>query len=59
MICSNDAREHCRGLDSERDTEAEVEAIVRFFPEVLSRTKAIDWNDDRDEEEDAENHYPL
>jgi hypothetical protein len=30
-----------RGLDSNRDTEEEVETIVRFFPEVLSRRKEI------------------
>jgi hypothetical protein len=39
--------------------KAEVEAIVRSFPEVLSRRKEIDWNDDRDEEEDVENYFPL
>jgi hypothetical protein len=27
------------GLDSDRDTEAEVETVIRFFPEVLSRRK--------------------
>ena len=59
MIWSNDDREHCRGLDSDRDTEVEVEATIRFFPEVLSRTKEIDWNDDRDEEEVVETYYPL
>ena len=31
------------GLDSDRDTEAEVETILRFFPEVLSRRKAQMW----------------
>ncbi|OEU14838.1 hypothetical protein FRACYDRAFT_241395 [Fragilariopsis cylindrus CCMP1102] len=34
MFCSND-------LDSSRDTEAEVEAIVRVFPNILSETVAV------------------
>ena len=34
MLCSND-------LDSSRDTEAEVEAIVRVFPNILSETVAV------------------
>ena len=32
------------GLNSDRDTEAEVEAIVQFFPEVLTRRKYDDEN---------------
>jgi hypothetical protein len=36
LLCNNDA-ENYRGLDSDRDTEAEVETAIRFFPpEVLS-----------------------
>jgi len=38
-----------RGLDSNRDTEEEVEAIVRFFPDVL--TRKVD--------EEGYFHYPL
>ena len=38
MLCDNNSLggdvDYC-GLDSERDTEEEVEAIVRVFPEVL------------------------
>jgi hypothetical protein len=43
MICSNDlGADDYRGLDSDRDTEAEVEAIIRFFPEALTRTKELE-----------------
>ena len=44
MLCSNDADvddDDYHGLDSNIDTEAEVEAIIRIFPNVLSRKKAI------------------
>ena len=38
MLCANNTEaENYSGLDSDRDTEAEVEAIVRVFPEVLTR----------------------
>jgi hypothetical protein len=38
LLCSNDAdADNYRGLDSDRDTEDEVETAVRFFPDVLSR----------------------
>ncbi|OEU07581.1 hypothetical protein FRACYDRAFT_251003 [Fragilariopsis cylindrus CCMP1102] len=41
MLCDNDIMgedgEEYGGLDSDRDTEAEVETAIRFFPEVLSR----------------------
>ena len=38
LLCNNDAdADNYRGLDSDRDTEAEVETAIRFFPEVLSR----------------------
>jgi hypothetical protein len=37
-LCITDAEDY-RGLDSDRDTEEEVEAIVRFFPEALTRRK--------------------
>jgi len=36
MLCEDDLRNY-RGLDSDRDTEKEVETAIRFFPEVLSR----------------------
>jgi hypothetical protein len=43
MICSNDlGADDYRGLDSDRDTEAEVEAIIRFFPKALTRTKELE-----------------
>jgi hypothetical protein len=37
-LCDNDIKsDNYRGLDSERDTEEEVETAIRLFPEVLSR----------------------
>ena len=49
MLCDNyiDAGNYS-GLDSDRDTEAEVEAIVRIFPEVLTRR-----------EDDENFYYPI
>ena len=44
MLCGNkriDA-DNYRGLDSERDTEEEVEAIVQFFPRPSFLPKTID-----------------
>ena len=41
MLCDVNAGEEYRGLDSDRDTEAEVETAVRFFPNVLSRRGGI------------------
>merc|ERR1711971_1042634 len=44
MLCNQDSGENYRGLDSDRDTEAEVETVVRFFPHVLSqRGGRYDW----------------
>ena len=40
------------GLDSDRDTEEEVETAIRFFPEVLSRRKAV-------YDIDGNFHYPI
>jgi len=37
MLCEKNDSDNYRGLDSDRDTEEEVEAIVRLFPDVLSR----------------------
>jgi hypothetical protein len=38
MLCEkNSYADNYRGLDSDRDTEDEVEAAIRFFPEVLSK----------------------
>jgi len=36
MLCDNDA-ENYQGLDCDRDTKAEVQTAIRFFPNVLSR----------------------
>jgi hypothetical protein len=43
MLCDNIDDATYRGLDSDRDTEEEVEAIIRVFPNVLSKV-----DDDRD-----------
>jgi hypothetical protein len=70
MLCENHTNpdsDNYRGLDSERDTESEVEAIVRFFPEVLSRRKQNDWNADNDDDDDSDDeedpfiqsYYPI
>ena len=64
MFCDNngDANEY-RGLDSSRDTEDEVEAIVRSFPEVLSRRKEFVWDgmDERwiENGNDMDRDYPI
>jgi hypothetical protein len=47
MLCDNRINaDDYRGLDSERDTEKEVEIAVRFFPEVLSTGEKRDPCDD-------------
>ena len=38
MICCNKLENYC-GLDSDRDTEQEVETAIRLFPEVLTTKK--------------------
>ena len=48
------------GLDSDRDTEAEVETIVSFFPEILARRRVRARVRDADEDEDADDApYPI
>jgi hypothetical protein len=37
FLCDNKQHENYRGLDCDRDTEDEVEAAIRFFPNILSR----------------------
>ena len=64
MICDlKVGTEDYKGLDSDRDTEAEVETTVRFFPEVLTRRKEIVWdcyNEHGEFEEDVvEGFYPF
>ncbi|OEU08103.1 hypothetical protein FRACYDRAFT_250326 [Fragilariopsis cylindrus CCMP1102] len=54
MLCFNSTdsdSDNYRGLDSDRDTDAEVEAIVRVFPEVLTRRK--------EDDEDEYGPYPI
>jgi hypothetical protein len=41
MICDNGVDDDHRGLDSDRDSEDEVETAIRLFPEVLSRRGGI------------------
>jgi hypothetical protein len=42
MLCDNNVNsDNYRGLDSDRDTEAEVETIIRVFPDVLTRRGGI------------------
>jgi hypothetical protein len=49
MLCSNDAdANNYRGLDNNIDTEKEVEAIIRIFPNVLSKRKEIKYDPDDD-----------
>jgi len=45
MLCDNDG-DNYQGLDSNRDTEAEVETAIRFFPDVIS-------------ERDEHGRYPI
>jgi hypothetical protein len=55
MLCDNsdpNDEEGYLGLDSDRDTEAEVETAIRFFPEVLSRRKEISWDYTSDDLDD-------
>ncbi|OEU19144.1 hypothetical protein FRACYDRAFT_237434 [Fragilariopsis cylindrus CCMP1102] len=57
MLCADltdPNSDNYRGLDSERDTEAEVEAIVRIFPEVLTRIRI-----ENEDDEHVSLHYPI
>ncbi|OEU12999.1 hypothetical protein FRACYDRAFT_243419 [Fragilariopsis cylindrus CCMP1102] len=61
MICEGG---HDDGLDSDRDTEAEVETVLRLFPDVMTRDIEIlyyedDGYDDADEEEVTLFYYPI
>jgi hypothetical protein len=43
MLCDNNIEaDNYRGLDSDRDTEEEVETVIRFFPDVLTRRGGTD-----------------
>ena len=48
MLCEDDLENDYDyyGLDDSRDTEAEVETAIRFFPEALSRKKMARTDDD-------------
>ena len=61
MLCDDNAIESddYRGLDSDRDTEKEVEATIRFFPEILSRRKQVAYRDEEEQDLDAEGFYPI
>ncbi|OEU10309.1 hypothetical protein FRACYDRAFT_247264 [Fragilariopsis cylindrus CCMP1102] len=56
VICSNEL-ENYHGLDSDRDTDQEVETAIRLFPKVLATKKSILWHDDYDER--IEYYYPV
>jgi hypothetical protein len=61
MLCDTrtDADDY-HGLDGDRDTEKEVEAIVRIFPEILIRRQQILWTyDDEEVVEAREGLYPI
>jgi len=45
MLCDQNY-DNYQGLDRNRDTIAEVETAIRFFPEVLSRRKDVIWASD-------------
>ena len=66
MLCDQNADPDIyRGLDIKRDTIEEVETIVRFFPNTLSKRKETKWGDDEEgvegwiNAEDGEGHYPI
>ncbi|OEU12976.1 hypothetical protein FRACYDRAFT_243278 [Fragilariopsis cylindrus CCMP1102] len=65
MICERDHDDgNYQGLDSDRDTEAEVETVLRLFPGVMTRRKEIaiyegDDDDDEEEEEERVVLYPI
>jgi len=62
MICDNndgDDDANYRGLDSSRDTEAQVETALRFFPEVISQPCWEDGDEDEGEDEDEDEEYPI
>jgi hypothetical protein len=60
MICDNNGDDYC-GLDSDLDTEAEVETAIRFFPDVLSCRKGDRWDYNKAQLVDAEGEgeYPI
>ena len=47
LCCNNDDHDYC-GLDSSRDTVAEVETAIRLFPDVLSRHSQRNFYDNDD-----------
>jgi hypothetical protein len=60
MFCGNMDNadtDNYRGSDSDRDTEEEVETAIRFFPEILRRTKEVGVQ--RDAEDDGVILYPV
>ena len=62
MICDQNVGDNYRGLDSERDTVKEVETIVRFFPNLLSKRKETRWDHEEWEwiaAEEGEGKYPI
>ncbi|OEU21478.1 hypothetical protein FRACYDRAFT_235104 [Fragilariopsis cylindrus CCMP1102] len=69
MLCDNgEYDDEYRGLDCNRDTEEEVEAIVLLFPDVLTRKNQIreyqdvdayDYDEDEEDPFDVREFYPI
>ena len=53
MLCDQNDGDNYQGLDSNRDTEAEVETALHFYPHLLSRRKEVQWGRYEGGEEDA------
>jgi hypothetical protein len=48
MLCDNDIDDgDYHGLDSDRDTENEVETAIQLFPEILTRRTTEWWSDSK------------
>jgi hypothetical protein len=65
MLCDNFIdTDNYNGLDSDRDTKEEVENIIRFFPEVLSRSRGkpfLEYDDEviEGDYDDEDCLYPI
>lgn len=63
MICDQEHGDDYHGLDADRDTEAEVELALRFFPENLSKRKENVWDYDEGDwvnaDEDHKGEFPI
>jgi hypothetical protein len=60
MLCDDDVEDDDYfGLDSDRDTEAEVETALRFFPELLTRRKKDAYVNDYGYRVVSDGFYPI